>query len=60
MVGLNEAEALMGMAQPMTNQHLTTRSTLPGWGERQAWHCSKAEDGSLLVCLESLLKSEGA
>ena len=46
MVGLKEAEALTGMTQPLL---------VDGQAE-QAWHWSQAEDGSPLVCLESLLK----
>jgi hypothetical protein len=57
MVMLKEAEALSGTTQPMLSQPLTTQPMLPGCGDSRGWHGSKAADGALLVCLESLLKS---
>jgi hypothetical protein len=61
MVSLKEAETLSGMTQPgmsppMPNQSPATQPMLPGCGEGPGWHWSQAADGSLLVCLESLLK----
>ena len=50
MVGLKEAQALSGIAQP-----LTTQPTLPGCGDGRGWHWSETADGSLLICLESVL-----
>jgi hypothetical protein len=47
MVDLKEAEAVTGMTQAMLSC---------GVGDR-GWHWSQAEDGSPLICLESLLKS---
>jgi len=47
MVELKEAEARMGMTQAMLGDGQ--------WG--RAWHWSQADDGSPLLCLESLLKS---
>jgi hypothetical protein len=52
MVGLKEAEALQGMAQPPTTQPM-----LPGCGDSRGWHWSQAADGSPLFCLESVLRS---
>ncbi|MGD0213496.1 MAG: hypothetical protein ABSB87_09710 [Terriglobales bacterium] len=53
MVGLKEAEALQKMAQPVTTQPM-----LPGCGDNRGWHWSEAADGSPLICLESVLKSQ--
>ncbi len=47
MIDLKEAEALTGAPQAM----------LSSGGADQRWHWSQAEDGSPLICLESLLKS---
>jgi hypothetical protein len=47
MVDLKEAEALTG----------TPQATLSCGVAERGWHWSQAEDGSPLVCLESLLKS---
>lgn len=63
MVGLQVAGALSsmtqpGMSPPMFNQPPTTQPMLPSRGERPGWHWSQAADGSPLVCLESLLKSQ--
>lgn len=49
MVGLKEAVALTGATQPMLAEY-------PG---NAGWHWSQTEDGSPLLCLESLLKSRG-
>jgi len=51
MVGPQEAEALLGKTQPATVQALLLRC-----GDSPAWHWSEDSDGSLLVCLESLLR----
>lgn len=48
MIDLKEAEALTGTPQAMLSC---------GVGDR-GWHWSEAEDGSSLVCLESVLKSQ--
>jgi hypothetical protein len=47
MIDLKEVESLTGTTQPM----------LSSSGGDRRWHWSQAEDGSSLVCLESLLKS---
>jgi hypothetical protein len=46
MIDLKEAEALTG----------TTQAMLCCGGGDRGWHWSQAEDGSRLLCLESLLK----
>ncbi|HKN71121.1 MAG TPA: hypothetical protein VJX30_08830 [Terriglobales bacterium] len=48
MVGLQEAEALTGMS----GQAFRDSAKAPGW------HFSDGQDGTGLVCLESLLKSK--
>ena len=48
MIGLKEAEALTG----------TTQAMLSSGGGNPDWHWSQAEDGSPLLCLESVLKSQ--
>jgi len=46
-VDLVQAEALTGMTQPR----------LGDCSEAKKWHCLEGPDGSVLVCLESLLKA---
>ena len=46
-VGMEEAGLLAGMTQP----------ALRDWAQTQGWHLSDAGDGTLLICLESLLKA---
>ena len=46
-VGVDEAKALSRTAQPM----------LQDCAKTEHWHYSQTEDGSELVCLESLLRS---
>ena len=58
MVGLKEADALLGMTQPRLSQPLSTQPMLPGCGDRRGWHWSQAADGSSLVCVESVLGSK--
>jgi hypothetical protein len=54
MVGPQEAEAMLGNTPPMTVQAIKPS----GSGEdSRGWHWTQAADGSPLVCLESLLKS---
>jgi hypothetical protein len=48
MVDVKEAEALTGAPQAM----------LSSAGEHRGWHWSQAEDGSPLVCLDSVLRSK--
>jgi hypothetical protein len=48
MIDLKEAEALTGTTQAMLSDGRADRG----------WHWSQAEDGSPLLCLESLLKSK--
>lgn len=47
MVGLDEAEAIAGIEQPMLRAPALV----------QTWHISQGENGEFLVCLDSLLKS---
>jgi hypothetical protein len=49
MVGLSQAVALAGGGTPV----------LPDSAQGQAWHISEAQNGSPLICLESVLKSMG-
>ena len=51
MVGLKEAGALLRKDTPPL-----TQPVLPGCGDNRRWHWSQADDGSPLVCLESLLR----
>jgi len=46
-VGIDEAKAFFRTAQPM----------LQDCAKAEHWHYSQTEDGSQLVCLESLLRS---
>jgi hypothetical protein len=46
-VGMEEAGVLAGM----------TQEALRNCGQIQGWHLSDAGDGTLLVCLKSLLKT---
>jgi len=46
-VDLAQAEAFTGMAQPR----------LADCSVAKKWHCLEGPDGTLLVCLESLLKA---
>jgi hypothetical protein len=48
MIDLKEAEALTGMTQAM----------LSDGREGRGWHWSQAEDGSPLLCLDSLTGSQ--
>lgn len=50
MVGLGEAGALTGRGQSLAVQPM-----LPGRGDGRGWHWSEAEDGTLLICLDSLM-----
>ena len=46
-VGMEEAGLPAGMTQP----------ALRDWAQTQGWHLSDAGDGTLLICLESLMKA---
>jgi hypothetical protein len=54
MVQLKDAEALTGE----DIQRTTAQPMLPGCGDSRGWHWSKAEDGTPLICLDSLLRSK--
>jgi len=47
MVELTEAEALTGMTQPMLRDAAAANG----------WHLAEGQDGTMRVCLESLLNS---
>ena len=54
MVGLNEAAVLLGKGAPP----LTPNPMLPGCEDGRGWHWFQAPDGSLLLCLDSVLRSK--
>jgi hypothetical protein len=52
MVKLEELGVIPGKATPAP-----TDPMLPGLGDNRGWHWSQAEDGTPLVCIESLRRS---
>jgi hypothetical protein len=53
-VTLNDAGALLG-GEARTPK---LQAVLPGCGDGRGWHWSEAADGTLLICLESLMRSK--